>query len=90
MSYKIQYTSVGPDMPAASGKRKWVILSSVILLAAMLASNILVYPWLEKIVLPKGSSVMESLEVAVAQLQEGSAFSDAVTAFCRDVIFNVR
>ena len=88
MPYKIQYNSVGPIISKGKFKKKWFFLGVIGLTVIAFTSNFWGYPWLEKIILPNGNSIIESLEVAVSQLQEGNTISDAVTAFCRDVIFH--
>ena len=93
MDYQVEYDSVGkeekqkPDRHRVSGVIA-VVMVCVLVLGAVTIKTVGL-PWVESVLIPGDPEITASAwQQMIEDLRKGGSMTDAVTAFCREIIEN--
>lgn len=91
MGYRIDYG--GPAGTLRPKKRDWRAVSAVLLVALCVAGAVTVkavgLKWVREVLLPGDPEITAAaLETMAEDLREGESLRDALTAFCREIMYH--
>ena len=95
MGYRVEYKSFGEEKKLPKVRKyKKAVMAAVLVLTltgGALAVKLTGLPWVQKYLLPGDPEVTAAaLEQMVEDLRSGYSFTDAVTAFCREIMDNAQ
>lgn len=93
MDYRVQYESIGAGQPQKPERNRICGVIAVVLVCAAVMGAVIVktvgLPWVETFLIPADPQVTENAWNALAEdLRSGERITDAVTAFCREIMAN--